>query len=304
LWLPQSQKGLKAAVGVALLLAFAVPSGLHARLGLQYFAPFGNLYINQIYAKSGMHDFTVDFGGQEYWTFGSPAFYNPTFYPFSYWTTDRVGTFNMIIDPAQGSASWAAEDERAAREDQFPAWKAFRDNALYLLLGQVWPNNDMSTVSGWLSVWSRWLWPIVFAAVAFGAVKRWFHGYDWLLPTCALGMLLFFVVQQGAVMEGRYRTPIDPVFVASALVMTQRYALKRQSRPLDGDGTRKPAAAFAELGVGAAILHVWRDVLGRLDIGEARRVKALEDENLRLKRLLTDLDLQKSALEDALRRRK
>ncbi|MFI4890691.1 MAG: hypothetical protein ACHQIL_09175 [Steroidobacterales bacterium] len=41
-WVPQPQRFTKAAVGVAILLLFLVPAGLHGRTNLNFFAPFGN----------------------------------------------------------------------------------------------------------------------------------------------------------------------------------------------------------------------------------------------------------------------
>ena len=248
LWLPQPRKLAKGLVGIVLLLVFTIPAGLHARLGLHYFAPFGNLYTNEIYVSSGMHDITVQFGPEESWYAGSPSFYNPTFYPFSDWTTDRVGTFAIVIDPALGSASWASENGRAARENKFPAWRKHWENALYLLFGQAWPDNDLGSLSGWLTVWSRWLWPAVFAAVACGALMRWFRGREWLLPASALGMLLFLAVQNTGVMEARFRTPIDPIFLAAVVVMTRRYSVLRQSGILDGKGSCRESPLRSTLG--------------------------------------------------------
>jgi hypothetical protein len=49
----------------------------------------------------------------------------------------------------------------------------------------------------------------------------------WLLPLCGLGVFLYLMVQQQGVMEARYRKPLDPIFLAAAVVMT--YRLTRRS---------------------------------------------------------------------------
>ncbi len=46
--------------------------------------------------------------------------------------------------------------------------------------------------------------------------------------------------------------------------------------------------------------YKWKSKYGGLEVNEARRLKTLEDENLRLKRLVADLTLDKMALQDAL----
>jgi hypothetical protein len=92
-----------------------IPAGLHGRAKLGYFAPLGNLYFNEIYHASGMRDIAVDYGPDGRYRFGSPSFYNPTFWPFSRWTTDRTGVAAIDIDLTQGRAPWIAERRRVAR---------------------------------------------------------------------------------------------------------------------------------------------------------------------------------------------
>lgn len=49
--------------------------------------------------------------------------------------------------------------------------------------------------------------------------------------------------------------------------------------------------------------YTWRSKYGGMDVSEAKRLKALEEENARLKRLLADTMLDKEALEAALRKK-
>lgn len=55
-----------------------------------------------------------------------------------------------------------------------------------------------------------------------------------------------------------------------------------------------------ENGVGESTFYKWKSKYGGLEVNEARRLKSLEDENARLKRLVADLTLDKMALQDAL----
>ena len=55
-----------------------------------------------------------------------------------------------------------------------------------------------------------------------------------------------------------------------------------------------------EHGVGESTLYKWKSRYGGLDVNEARRLKSLEDENAKLKRLLADAMLDNAALKDAL----
>ena len=55
-----------------------------------------------------------------------------------------------------------------------------------------------------------------------------------------------------------------------------------------------------EHGVGESTYYKWKSKYGGLEVNEARRLKSLEDENSRLKRLLADSMLANAALKDAL----
>lgn len=51
-------------------------------------------------------------------------------------------------------------------------------------------------------------------------------------------------------------------------------------------------------GISDATFYKWKAKYGGLEISEARRLKALEDENARLKRLLADAMLENAALKE------
>lgn len=56
-------------------------------------------------------------------------------------------------------------------------------------------------------------------------------------------------------------------------------------------------------GVSSATFYKWKAKFGGLDVSEARRLKALEDENGKLKRMLADAMLDNVALKDLLGRK-
>ncbi|MGH8460770.1 MAG: hypothetical protein ACRESS_04125 [Stenotrophobium sp.] len=232
LWLPQPQKIGKAVIGTIMLCSLLIPAGLHGRATLGYFAPFGNLYLNEIYSQSGQRTISLDFGPKGRYYFGSPSFYNPTFFPFSDWTTGRSGDAAVKIDLSQGRATWIAELQRVHQLRTFSRAREIGENLLYLAFGQSWPDNDRSSISGWLTVWTRWLWPLVFLAVACGAARRRYHGREWLLPACALGMFLYMAVQQQGVVEARFRLPIDPIALAAAIVLLWRCTRREVANPV------------------------------------------------------------------------
>ena len=57
------------------------------------------------------------------------------------------------------------------------------------------------------------------------------------------------------------------------------------------------------MGVAEATFYRWKKAFAGMGVAEIRRLKQLEDENGKLKRLVADLTLDKTMLQDALRRK-
>lgn len=72
----------------------------------------------------------------------------------------------------------------------------------------------------------------------------------------------------------------------------------RTARRLNPDGTE--AEVCRRHGVSSATFYKWKAKFGGMDVSEARRLKALEDENAKLKRMLADSMLDNVALKDLL----
>ena len=66
-----------------------------------------------------------------------------------------------------------------------------------------------------------------------------------------------------------------------------------------GAGAR-PADLARRHGVSEATIYNWKSKYDGLEVSDARRLKALEDENAKLKRLLADAMLDQAALKDLL----
>ena len=56
-------------------------------------------------------------------------------------------------------------------------------------------------------------------------------------------------------------------------------------------------------GISENTLYRWKRKYGGMNVGEARRLKQLEDENRRLKQVVADLTLDKAMLQDVARRK-
>ena len=66
------------------------------------------------------------------------------------------------------------------------------------------------------------------------------------------------------------------------------------------DGGLAVSEACRQHGISDQTVYRWRAAYGGMEVTEAKRLKALEEENLKLKRLVADLSLDNVALKDAL----
>ena len=66
------------------------------------------------------------------------------------------------------------------------------------------------------------------------------------------------------------------------------------------DAGMKPADLCREHGISDATFYKWRSRYGGMEISDARKLKALEDENRRLKKLLAESMLDASTLKEML----
>ena len=61
-----------------------------------------------------------------------------------------------------------------------------------------------------------------------------------------------------------------------------------------------PKELCRRLGIATETLYNWKRKYGGMDVSEARRLRMLEEENSKLKRLVADLSLDNRALKDLL----
>jgi transposase-like protein len=73
--------------------------------------------------------------------------------------------------------------------------------------------------------------------------------------------------------------------------------LREADAKVAGGGTVEQACR--ELGISDATYYTWRKKYGRMKANELKRLKELEKENSRLKKLVADLSLDKAILQEA-----
>ena len=69
------------------------------------------------------------------------------------------------------------------------------------------------------------------------------------------------------------------------------------------EGGLSVTEAVRQFGVSRNTIFLWRRKFAGMEVSDAKRLKALEDENRRLKRVVADLTLDKQMLQDALSRK-
>jgi len=66
---------------------------------------------------------------------------------------------------------------------------------------------------------------------------------------------------------------------------------------------RRWRTCAGKLGVSEATFYVWKKKYGKLGVSELREVRQLRDENMRLKRRVADLTLDKQILSEVIRKK-
>jgi transposase-like protein len=74
--------------------------------------------------------------------------------------------------------------------------------------------------------------------------------------------------------------------------------LREADAQVAGGGTVEQVCR--ELGISDATYYTWRKKYGRMKVNELKRLKELEKENARLKKLVADLSLDKAILQEAI----
>jgi putative transposase len=67
-------------------------------------------------------------------------------------------------------------------------------------------------------------------------------------------------------------------------------------------GSKTIVGLCRELGISQATFHKWKLKYSGLNVNEARRLKELETENSKLKRMVADLMLENEAVKDVLKK--
>jgi len=83
--------------------------------------------------------------------------------------------------------------------------------------------------------------------------------------------------------------------------MKKKYSDQQVAYALrEAESGRSVAEICRQLGISDATFYNWRKKFAGMGVSEIRRLKALEEENRQLKKLVADLSLDKHMLQDVL----
>jgi putative transposase len=83
--------------------------------------------------------------------------------------------------------------------------------------------------------------------------------------------------------------------------MKKKYSDQQVAYALREAESGRPVTEICrQLGISDATFYNWRKKFGGMGVSEIRRLKALEEENRQLKKLVADLSLDKHMLQDVL----
>ncbi len=215
---------IKALVFGSLILALVwIPTSIHTYNRVGIFTPFNGYWFSKIYFKSGMMGYKIVLDGQEIGSWGSSGIYANPLEPFFDYKFQRTpGMYNMVVDTSKGFYDWERMLKEVNATYDYKRWISdFKDNTLNLLLGYSWPDaNKYSAyrIERW-NYYSRWLWmPLILIIVIFSPWVCASKARVFILA-CTWFTLIAFIFQHAAIMEGRYRKPLEPLIIISFVII-------------------------------------------------------------------------------------
>jgi hypothetical protein len=163
--------------------------------------------------------------------FSSPSFYSNPFKPFFDYTYCRpIKTAEITINTNNGRKDW--ETAIAEKKAEFTFDKrlcAFKEDAIFLMFGSSWPDSSMDWQYNkihYANLTLRWLWfpMMILLVVSSVFIKR--KPKELLIVLCSLCLLCVLLIQDGALMEGRYRKPLEPFLLLTTAIVLSRKAKK------------------------------------------------------------------------------
>jgi len=211
---------------VMALVVLTLPAAVQSYRVLGTFSPFQFSTLNAIYFKNGsmFHNYYIIDGryrGSYSWS--SPSYYMNVLEPLaefrSYRNRERAP---VIIRMENGSGDF--DREYATLRSEYDLYSFLNDtyeNMLFLFVSGSWPDSG-SWSDDWffrMNFYMRWMWTALMVGmvvlgpfVPLGEKKA-------FLMALTLALIFTLSAQQLGIMEGRYRKPLEPLLLMSAVAV-------------------------------------------------------------------------------------
>jgi len=242
----QLERGKAALCSLGLLALMLVPPAYRTYRVIHVWAPFGYPAMNTIYDRSGCAELRINFsdnGLRWLYGFASPHIGQKPLAPLSSWETSRAGTVVANIDLRHGSQDWTREIEAKSKGISFlpTLWK---ENAIFLMFGESWPDNNPNRLSDLLQIKLRWMWAAAVLFVLLGNARRFFRHRTITIFAAAVSVsLIALVLQTTGYVEGRYRKPFEgPLLLNAVWLLTPggRSSRKENEEPDEDEDATMP----------------------------------------------------------------
>lgn len=219
-WWKRSTPLRDIAIGALLATSMLVPQAIRTKLELGFIAPFGNTWLPRIALRSGtrtisFHFYRLHDGGIEQYVFSNPSCYVRPLEPLSHWAMRRAwgnSKASFTIMAAHGERDWKEVYEEF-NDDPAEWWAQWRENIILFFFAPSWPENGRGEWDGHLDYRGRWLWAPLTLFVFVCNIREFVRRRFDLIPVAITLFTLFMALQNLAILEGRYRKPVEPLLL-------------------------------------------------------------------------------------------
>lgn len=264
---PARQRPKAAIITLCVIAAFMVPAGLHSYGALKIFAPLRYGGSAKLYRLSDTIGYGYRVSTGEMFRSTSGSMQRNPFEPFGVYRSWRKHGISEFYIDATNPNTWKENIARLKQTHTLRhALLDTEDAIVYLFFSSSWPDdNDKNWLNG-SSYHTRWMWAPLLLLVLLSAPVRKLDEKGAFILTCTGGMILLLMFQQSAVMEGRYRKPLEPLLLVSAIILLRSWVAQRPKK-------RMAAPAFVYHSI---LRPYWQQCIssGRAFKKAARKLKA------------------------------
>lgn len=220
-------RGMRLAPALSSLIISVLIFTASARHSYKYFETYSPLghdgKFALIYFLSDKLTYQINYRNELSYWFGSPTFGLPTFYPFSNWITSRQeGMFSFSFSPEEHGKDIDRVISGLFQENFWKIPRLVGENVLFLLFSYSWPESGTENFFRLSALWSRWIWAPLIVFSFFSSISLIRRGDRSFVPIFTAVFILALFGAQLALMEGRYRKPLEPVVILATLYAIEK----------------------------------------------------------------------------------